>query len=102
MKLLETRILKQTKANGSATYTPQYKDTFLWPTWLEFELCNLPVHCGDAHVKLHALLKDVMKEQGDGLQKAKKVIDTYIAFVNHYNASQIENKVVKSEYIKYP
>jgi hypothetical protein len=101
MKLRKTRIQKITKANGVEVFSPQIKTLFGldWCAFTEYVDTPLPMSFNQVLINEHNLeYKDLCKS----LEEAKKVIDEYVGYVNHQNASQIENKVTKTEYIDYP
>lgn len=97
MKLRKTRIEKSTKANGSVQFLPQFKWGF-W--WYRFSDMMAPVG------EVRHIFCTWVKTKEDNLtyseQEAKEVIDFYIARVKYNNACDIENKIVKKEYHRYP
>lgn len=102
MKIRKTRVQKQIKANGSINYYPQYKGLFFWYDFFDFQTSDR---------KVWSIVKDFIdsneeedfkKLKGGTLELAKKMIDFYIAQVNHKNACTLENKVIKTEYLDYP
>lgn len=96
MKLRKTRIKKETKANGAVVYTAQYKG---WIDWYNFNAWD-----GSSLMwSIYASYTKGLKKELDGSQeRAQGMIDYYISYVNHKNASAIENEIVKTEYEKYP
>lgn len=101
MKQRKTRIQKITKANGIEVFSPQIKVLFglYWCAFTDYVNNPLPMAFNRTLINKHNLAyKGVCKS----LEDAQKVIDEYIGYVNHQNASKIENKVTKIEYIKYP
>lgn len=100
MKLRETRILKQTKVNGAEVYFPQYKTLYLGiPCWEFFASLELPE---EMTREFFNTMPKLRYNQSNTLEESKEIIDQYISYVNWHNASTVEGKVVKSEYIKYP
>jgi hypothetical protein len=101
MKIRKTRIKKTTKANGSVQYVAEYKWGF-W--WYQFDDSEGP--SGNARQLFWSWVDTLTPTLGYRLdaseKQAKDFIDFYIARVNHQNASEIENKVVKVEYEGYP
>ncbi len=101
MKLRKTRIKKITKANGGEIFIPQI-NTFFGMGWTDFT--DYP-SSGLGHSFINILLSKYklgFLQACKSLKEAQKVIDAYVAYVNHQNASEIENKITKKEYIDYP
>lgn len=98
MKLRRTRIKKITKANGSVEYVAQYKYGLWWCCFNEFY--------ADSEVKEMygewAKMSRNKKFSKGTDEMAKHIIDFYVRKVKHLQASNHENKVVKTEYEKYP
>lgn len=102
MKIRKTRIQKQTKANGIINYQPQYKGLFFWHDFFDFQTLDRHVwHIVNDFIDSNEE-DDFKKLRGGTLELAKKMIDFYIAQVNYKNACTLENKIVKTEYEKYP
>ena len=101
MKQRKTRIQKVTKVNGAEVFSPQISVLFGlgWCAFTDYPDNPLPMSFKRILIDKHNL---TYKGLCKSLEEAKKVIDEYIAYVNHQNASQIENKVTKIEYIDYP
>lgn len=98
MKLRKTRIKKETKAGGKVEYIAEYKTTFYWQSFYDWGQ-GTSVFASDcllAYAKKHPDVRIRTEEF------AKGVIDTYIARVKYNNACDIENKIVKTEYQRYP
>ena len=101
MKLRKTRIKKITKANGVEIFIPQV-NTFFGLFWRDFtdspsnDLGASFNHILTCEYKLGCL--QVCKS----LKEAQDVIDAYIAYVNRQNAINVENKIIKTEYVDYP
>lgn len=98
MKLRKTRIKKTTKANGSTTYSAEYKWGFWWYEFKEGPSVNAK--------DIYAYYKGKLRRDGYVYHKSeeqtKALIDFYIERVNFMNACEMENKVVKVEYEGYP
>lgn len=96
MKIRKTRIMKETKANGSVRYVAEYKWGF-W--WYEFNDMMAPIDEPRSICCDWIRSKDVITRSE---QEAKDLIDFYIQSVNHINACLIENAIIKTEYEGYP
>ena len=102
MKIRKTRIQKQTKATGVINYYPQYKGLFFWHDFFDFEQADRNVW-GIVKDFIDSNEEDDFKKlRGGTLELAKKMIDFYIAQGKYKNACTLENKVVKTEYERYP
>lgn len=101
MKLRKTRIKVITKVNGVKIFIPQIKVLFGldWCAFTNYTDNPLPMSFNRMIIQKHNL---AYNDKCNSLEDAKKVIDEYIGYVNHQNASKIGNKVTKVEYIKYP
>lgn len=101
MKLRKTRIQVITKASGVKVFNPQIKVLFGldWCAFTDYVDNPLPMSFNRVLIDKHHL---AYNDGCASLDKAKKVIDEYIKWVNHQNASKIENKVTKIEYTDYP
>ena len=101
MKQRKTRIQKITKANGVEVFSPQIKVLFGldWCAFTDYVDNPLPMAFNLILIDKHNL---AYKGLCKSLEEAKKVIDEYIGYVNHQNASEIESKVTSIEYIDYP
>lgn len=100
MKIRKTRIKKTTKANGSVQYVAEYRWGFWW-----YQFNDLMGASGNARDIYFSYIIDMRSKGGlpDHSEKqAKEVIDFYIARVKYQNACEVENKVVKVEYERYP
>lgn len=96
MKLRKTRIKKETKANGKVVYTAQYKAWVFWYEFNRYDGLDTPFISYMQYIKK-------TKEDLDGSERqAKAIIDFYISYEKHTQASKIENKIVKTEYEDYP
>ena len=101
MKLRKTRIKKITKPNGGEIFIPQINTFFGldWTAFTDYTSHSLPTSLNWLIIDKHELS---YKQFCKSFEEAQDVIDTYIAYVNHQNASEIENKITKTEYIDYP
>lgn len=101
MKLRKTRIKKTTKANGSTTYSAEYKWGF-W--WYQFDDCMGP--SGNALSSYFNYVDNLWRVRSWNINgseaQAKEIIDFYVKRVNYNNACEMENKVMKVEYEGYP
>ena len=101
MKLGKTRIKKIT-TNGVETFIPQVNTFSLFGLgWIDFTdyQCN---HLRDFNLILMGEYKLGCLQACKSLREAQDVIDAYIAYVNRQNAINVENKIIKTEYVDYP
>lgn len=95
MKIRKTRIRKETKANGSVTYTAQYKYGWWWSDFNDLYASH----------EMWRVFYDWAPFQDDftwSEKQAKDLIEYYIRKVKYEQASKIENKIIKIEYKGYP
>lgn len=97
MKLRKTRIAKTTKANGDVQFSPEFKWGFWWYRFGDI--------MGPIPEPRNIFCDWIKSKEGSFTyteQETKDAIDFYIARVKYYNARDIENTVVKTEYQRYP